>query len=351
MLYNHRMNHMRQPSFISMEAVSSRVGDTNADPADMISPEFRYGQLAGILSDARAFYKDQSPLRVQYLDQQFFDFQNIVDNLPGSQGSFGTGYPFYARREDSTVVPIDEVDRYIGEYELAAQDARRRLIGSWACTSCQGEKELPDLKVYCKPCGVVPLKPRDMFKALPDLDFWAITDDITPEYLSTLQSNLHHAGFFQSDLNIGRSLQDTQRAMSLIGQGVMPQERLPIDVHVVSSFELLEALSGVRDIVQSYDKVDPKEASVPISPTSLHVVWTSQDTPYNFLGDYLFSFTPSEISEEVSEAIEQTNSLIHRMLSVQDVYDIVSQNPKVKRILDTSEVRAILNSRWSKCDD
>lgn len=313
---------------------------------DTDTPAYRYKDLASILQRAQEFNEDESDSRGEYLSKQFEDFQEIVSRIPGSIGIFGTGHPFYATKETGAIVPIEEVNRYIETYKNTALEEARKNIGPWVCTICQTEKSLPDLKEFCKPCNKVVLRPRDIFKALPDLDFWAIADSNNPEYLSTLQSNLHRAGFFQSDVNIARSIQDTNTVMDTLARGYIPKERFPIDVHVITAENFHNALSGVRDKINLYGKNKEESLFVPISPMSLHVVWESTDKPYDFMKDYLFSFTPGKVSDLLASDIRHTDEIVRKFLDQDDIYSIVARHKKEERQLQTPDVRKILENRW-----
>lgn len=305
-----------------------------------------YDEITKTLTEARRFNVDSSGLKREYYFRQFEDFSNIAASTEGYKGSFGTGYPFYAAGDDTGLAKIAEIDRYIAQQEANARLTAQRSIGIWTCSQCQKENMLPDLKTYCKPCIDTLIKPRDVFKALPDLDFWAVVEKVDTQKLLTLENSLHGSNFFQSDLDIARSVHDTQKAMSTIAHDDIPVERLPLDAHVITPEELREALAGVRHEVESYSNVSDRDIFVPISPISLHVAWERIDEPYDFMKDYLFSFTPQNMASDLADDIFTTDEIVRRTLSSSDIYDIISRYAKEKRQLDSPAVRRILDSRW-----
>lgn len=308
-----------------------------------------HGDLIEALQIARAFNADQSVLKGDYLKEQFEEFETVASWVPGYLGSFGTGYPFYANRADGTVVAVEEIDRFVGAVEDKARQASSRELGAWLCGVCQVEELLPDLKSKCRPCEATEVKPRDIFKALPDLDFWVVLDETSPAREARLQQYLSRAGFFQSDTDIYFAIKDAMDVSSAIVAGATPDAKLPIDLHVVTKAQLLSALADVRQVITDvYRPGDIDEDNeVPIFPRSLHVTWEDVDHAYDFMKDFLFSFTPRGINDaELTEAIEYTRDVIKECLCAQDVVELVSAYPKEMRQLQNVEVQNLLLERW-----
>jgi hypothetical protein len=317
----------------------------------VIDLEARYGaasnrliahtELIETLDLARQFNADQSLIKGDYLRAQFDSFAEAASWMPGYQGVFGTGYPFYAEREDGTVVAIDEIDRFVGTIRDKAASDEMRGVGAWVCGACQVATEHRDLKERCRPCVDTTLKPRDVFKALPDLDFWVIVDENNPYIEGLLQTYMQRAGFQQSDADIYYSIKDTKSVLEGLQQGEQPEKRLPIDLHVITVSQLKQALTGVQDAVKTGDMY------VPIAPRSLHVVWETVDEPYDFMKDFIFSFTPKDIAhEELGEMITETRKLVLQHIGPKLAEEVVkSAHPKERRQLGTPELGKLLLDR------
>lgn len=133
--------------------------------------------LTDILDTAIKFTADESLVKGEYFSYQFNQFHEAVKDIPGVIGVFGTGYPFYAYQDDGSIADIPEIQRYQRSFQSAIERDRLRAYGGWLCGACELACDLPDLKKYCKPCDSVDFKPRDIFKALPDLDYWVVVED------------------------------------------------------------------------------------------------------------------------------------------------------------------------------
>ena len=301
--------------------------------------------LSETLEKAVDFYADESLLKGRYFARQFEEFDVAVSKVSGVIGTFGTGYPFYAEKPDGqSIHAIPEISRYIKSFYASVEDDRVRGYGSWICGACDAEVNLPDFKKFCKPCKAVSFKPRDIFKALPDLDYWVIVDDshTTPEEVEdSIQTNIEAAGFFSSDADIVAATLRTRRAMDAILGGIMPDEKLPSDVHIVTKTQLLDCMAKVPDAVSSGQ-------DVPISPRSLHKYWEPTDAPYDFVKDFVFSFTPNNWQDPLL-----VSTLIKAQKDTAKVIDdpvglVGSRAPKEARQLEAPGLSEALTTRVSK---
>lgn len=286
------------------------------------------------------FDKNESILRGDYFRQQFADFHAAVQSIPGYRGVMGTGHPFYAFRPDGGVHAIEEYERHIGEaHELLSRDTGR-AIGTWACASCQANFILPDLKRFCKPCDVTELKPREVFKRMPDLDFWIIVEKNSPQIEQLAEALLRKEGFYTSDEAIYPALQEITEVMQTLNDGSMPSARLPIDLHIVDEATMIQLMNDVPVQLQQHD-----DAFVPISPRSLHVEWEDTDTPYNFVKDFLFSMTPYGWSDELESTLALTRRQAKDIIGDTAVTRVSALAEKEARQLATPGLRDSLKLR------
>jgi hypothetical protein len=300
-------------------------------------------RLAYAIELSMGFNEQEAPNKGEYFKEQFADFQKAVEQVPGYLGVFGTGYPFYAWNDSGGVHEVVEIKRFTSSFlpKISADSAR--LIGSWPCAKCQVDSKLPDLKTFCKPCEIVSYKPRDLFKALPDVDFWVVVDELTPEVEAQVGDSLQSAGFFTSDEDIKAALDSTVSVMEAVARGKVPEDRLPADLHIVTKPQLLEAMSGVETML-----ADPRLGNVvPILPRSLRTVWQQPDKPYNFAKDFLFSMTPSGWTDEsLMAALDNARRAARVTLDGQVVEAVSAMEPKEARIIEsTPAIRRVVEER------
>lgn len=311
--------------------------------------ELSINDLVEIVETSIVFNEDERAEKSAYYREQFNDFSDAMLRLPFVVGVFGTGYPFYNTRADGSIVTIQEISRYLAELSKNIQRDNTSLLAKWACVGCQIENKLPDLKTFCKPCMIAPTKPRDIFKAIPDLDYWVITENEDPYSLALIQQYTARQGFFPSDGDIGKSAQQTMQAMDEVLKTGSSQKKLPIDLHVITADEFADAVEGMTEALgSSYVPGGNIAGSYsPINPMSLHVQWERPDEPYDFTKDFLLSLTLHPDSKQsVQNIFNNGADAVGRMLSFQDIVEIISRYPKERRQLETAELLDLLQKRW-----
>jgi len=317
----------------SSELIINKPGGHQQWPSDRVaefkanySKEFlSHRALMRILDIAVQFTADESLTKGQYFDCQFDRFHDAMNTIQGVIGVFGTGYPFYARQDNGAIADIPEMRRYQKSFQAAIHRDRLRSYGGWLCGACELACDLPDLKRYCKPCDSVDFKPRDIFKALPDLDYWVIVDDAPEIKLRQQEEEIQEcartATFEPSDRNIVQTLETTKYVMETVLRGFQPGATLPVDMHIITKTALLTCLKEAPDAIRNGNTVD-------IAPRSLHKVWEDTDEPYDFIKDFLFSLTPHTWKDsELMQVLSNTQ---------RDVYDLIVDNP-IRAVSDRAE--------------
>lgn len=309
--------------------------------AVMAERQLGHEELNETLDMAVRFIDDESVLKEKYFDTQFIDFDRSVQSVEGVIGTFGTGYPFYAKKESGGIYRIGEMTRYIRTFKEPLDRDRKRDYGAWICGVCEVVKSLPDLKTHCKPCDSVDFKPRDIFRALPDLDYWVIVEDGADleKILPTIEANIKSDGFFTSDEDVTKAIKATNQAMRDILKGNMPDTKLPIDLHVVTKSQLLSCIGDVNLALA-------KGLTVPITPISLHKKWEKADAPYDFLKDFLFSLTPNNWREsECVQALGDARVAAREIVGDDAVAIVSNMAEKEARQLNTPGIREALKKR------
>lgn len=99
------------------------------------------------------FEEENSELKRKYLIWNIETFNFLASKVSVGLGSFGTGYPFYAldERMQGKLPIIQEQVRYNRQL---VKDGKNIENSIWKCKSClkQNYKDMPDLKIICKPC-------------------------------------------------------------------------------------------------------------------------------------------------------------------------------------------------------
>ena len=301
-----------------------------------------HDRLRGALELSATFVADESVFKGKYLESEFEEFTEVASAVPGVIGTFATGYPFYAQKPDGGIHNIPEIQRYIGEFNSKITEDEARGIGGWLCGMCDMVLELPDLKQACNPCDVVSIKPRDIFRAMPDLDFWVIAEDkaLGSDLEVSLQREVEQAGYVTSDVNILRAIDSATEVMTSVAKKSMPRERLPIDLHIVGFSQFADVLKRAPDAIA-------RKEMLPIAPRSWHKRWEPTDSPYDAAKDYLFSLTPGKLDNTyLRTLLTESRAATKKMIAEEEPADLVAARAaKEARQLQTPGVKSALRRR------
>lgn len=258
------------------------------------------------------FERNNSNLKRMYLVHNIKLYNHIVKKVEGFCGSFGTGYPFYALKKDLTgkLPIIDEQIRYNDELITTVEKSKNTI---WSCSEClQNGNLMPDLKQICKPCHNIEdaLKPRRILTRLPDVNMWMVCEenciDIVKEELIYLFNKYN---LRSSDIDPIQTIYDISEINDDITEGRMPEKLLPVDANIISYSELYSLIEQVPSILQS--SIEKGEIPyLPISPLSYRKNWQYDDTPYNFIHDYLSSLTEFHFNDDLNQILMQTRNTI-----------------------------------------
>lgn len=193
-----------------------------------------------------------------YLKRYIMLFNSIVSKLHYTNGTFGTGYPFYVLDEnfEGNLPIIAEQLRYNDEL---LEETLKSGDSTWYCEKClfQNAFKMEDLKQICKPCPNIEdsLKPRKVINRLPDMDLWMIYEgsnisDVCIEFASNLSRN----GFYPSDIDPIKSIEDMKEIKENLSNGLIPSKFIPIDTHIIKYNELMECIESVPNELKQSEK-------------------------------------------------------------------------------------------------
>ena len=262
----------------------------------------------------------------KYLIQIIMLYNSIVSELNGYKGSFGTGYPFYALKSDLTgeLPIIKEQLRYNNELATAA---REHQCTSWECERCLRENgsQMANIKEVCKPCQKVDnsLKPRKVINRLPDMDLWMVCDQEKIEQSKTrLIEEFKKNNLRTSDVDPIRTIKEINGIANSLAKEQMPKKMVPIDTHIIDYQTLLSLIEQVPEALAKASK----DGSIPyleIWPVSYRKTWQHDDQPYNFVHDYLYSFSPYNFEGTLREQLERTRSIISKLYTIEQLYNFM----------------------------
>lgn len=259
-----------------MYTIGSMRGIEN--PKFQIEP-FAFQQLSEALDITRRIYRSR-----KFAEQYARFADETADKFIESEharGAVGLGYPFYIL---STSLPeyfqINEYERFLNETTSRLKEAsgRENDLG-WVCPSCQEQGSFSDLKELCKPCGHTLFKPREIFKAVPDVDIVLVADNRDSD---TLDGVAHRA----ADLRLNVSDASIRQAVNGFVEGFRaedPSQYMMVDLHVVSQNDLQRSFEAVLE--------GDFHAEIPKASYRGNGNWDhSEALPIGW--DYLMSFTP-----------------------------------------------------------
>lgn len=272
------------------------------------------------------YEKCNTDLKRKYILWNIEVFNTLASHVSVREGTFGTGYPFYAldNHLQGTLPIIPEQVRYNRQLVKDGEPFQKSI---WLCKSCLEEKysTMPDLKKICKPCPNMPntLKPRKIINRLPDTDMWLVCKDgCTNQAQTELTELFKQYNMHTSDLDPIKSIEEISFIAEKIKQGIFPKILLPIDAHIIEYSVLKELIKAVpKELEKSvHEGIKPY---LPITPKSYRKEWQFDDKAYNFIFDYLASFTPFHFSSELEEMVKKSRIEIASTFSPEEAFDIL----------------------------
>ena len=262
----------------------------------------------------------------QYLVKIIELYNSIVKDLNGFAGSFGTGYPFYTLNTDLTgeLPIIMEQIRYNIELSNAVIAHQGE---SWPCKKClqRNGSKMPDLKVICNSCEEVDsrLRPRKVINRLPDMDLWMVCrkEDIE-ENKREIVSRLNQNKLYSSDTDPVRTIRDVKEIADDLQKDKMPSKFVPIDTHIIDYDTLLSLIEQIPETLAKAMETG-EIPYLPIHPISYRKDWQQDDVPYNFVHDYLSSFTSFNFEPTIREKLENTRKIISKLYTIDELYNFL----------------------------
>ena len=306
------------------------------------------------------FEYNTSNLKKKYFAKNILAFKSLSNLVPNSCGVFGSGFPYYALSHNfSGDIPI--IQEQIRYNQDLVNDAQKAKNAPWICAGCliQNYDMMPDLKQICKPCPNVinEMKPRKILNRLPDLDIWFVCkDNCRNETAQAISQLLSTFGMTSSDINPIETIKDLKEISTDLSKGIMPKHFLPIDVHIIEESQLKNLINAVYPTLEASINTSTIPY-LPVLPLSLRKTWQFDDTAYNFLFDFLFSFTPINLDNELIKVTDLARHKISSNFSSQQLKELVfnmATDSTKRRIQTQSAIFKNLTDKfdfWRRCHE
>jgi hypothetical protein len=278
-------------------------------------------------------------ISIPYIEKEAYDVSLLLDKvlLDNHKISLGVGYPFYVINGDKKPIEVDEIKNFVKTNFKLFMKNKNGSNEAWKCPQCQEENNLTNLKTFCKNCNLSILKPRILFKTLPDIDIITIVDKLDENTESKIKKALQIKGYVASDTSVRQTVHDMVDVLSNIITGKKTSKKLPIDIHVIEKKNFLDSLEKIK----SGEKIS---ANV----RSLRSSWENNILPIWF--DLVFSAT--NLKNKADPSIE--NKISETLGAIKDNYgtdglieEIKNYSSRAAKILETPEILENMKHRIS----
>lgn len=312
--------------------------------------------LTKTVESSSEFERCNTEQKKQYLIDNIQKISNIMLNCDNCSWSFWTWYPFYAlwTNFEWNLPIIQEQLRYNKELQNLLDQSSSQI---WCCFSDLQCKNMKDLKTKCKQCQKIEdgLKPRKIINRLPDIDMWAVRkDNKIEENKEMLRQKFACEHMYPSDIDPIRTMQEIQEIVWDLKKWEEVEKFLPLDIHMIGYDTLKALIHKVPEVIKENINIDTQVPYLPISPLSLRKNWQYDDQPYNFILDFLLSFTPQNLEKDLLLLLYQARKEVTKVLDTTEKRLKILESvcgDATKRRLQTSELKNIYLERlkqWEK---
>lgn len=252
---------------------------------------------------------------------------------PSYLGSFGLGYPFYAKNK-SEFFKVDEINNFITKGVQEVID-KNKNTENWICPGCQTKNKPTDLISVCNNCKLVgeEIKPRKILATIPDLDMLVILNEADQATLEKVQGILHSKDYKQSDISIKDSFRNTKKVLEDLKNNKESTSKLPIDLHVLTGSQFKEIASRIA-----------KGEKSRIKCPALHMTWENHDLQIWF--DFVFSMKEIDLTSELREVLLKSRKMLKESWGEDNLVDAIKNYyPRIQRIFETKEVEIALRDK------
>lgn len=123
-------------------------------------------------------------------------------------------------------------------------------------------------------------------------------------------------------------MKDLEEIVDQIKHQRIPKKTLPIDAHIIGYSTLLSLIKQVPLILNQSSKSNDTPY-LPIHPLSLRKTWQYDDVAYNFIHDFLSSFTEFGLEENLQEVLTDVRNVVANGYTLDELYHyLIITGPK-----------------------
>ena len=163
-------------------------------PADR--PSLTFDEVTSIVSRGVQYLDGEIPGAIDDTVRLAKEILTVLcSDVDGVTGGFGVGFPFHSVDREGNVARNPEFSDY-NQRLLAkiALSAGESPSPTWDCSGLFGSDR--HTTSDCKKCPITTLKPRDVLKALPDIDLFVIATDNDQSTRDQIQTVANQGGFY-----------------------------------------------------------------------------------------------------------------------------------------------------------
>lgn len=290
-------------------------------------------RLLKIADRNNLFYSD--PKSVEFLLSQYNNFVSLFNYKDYMEAIGGMGFPFYYLNHNG--LP-KEFSRFSSEVITAIKLDEKLNVNGWVCSKCQNDNGLQDLKTFCLECDTSKLKPRDIFKLVPDLDILLVVDSFNLIIAKDISDTCRVANFMPSDPDISETVDRLEDTFDSFEQVKQKEKPFPVDLHVVSVETLIESLKNIQN----------GNLKTILSTRALYTDWQISDLPLLF--DFVFSLSFSKLkNDDLQTEVNKTEKFIKENFSFDQLVEVLSStNSRAERLLKEDSIKLNLKSKYDK---
>lgn len=189
----------------------------------------KFSEVVGALERTYELFTDKSsPKNLLRSERRFA--QTMLDELPYVSLVLTSGYPSYLPHKRGAYL-VGEIGTHVG----TMLEKARKISGEvgedyvWPCPSCVDSNGLPNLRDRCNPCTETPMKPRDVYETLLDMDFFIVVDGQVPDVENDVWETCARHGYHPSERVMREAVMDFPG-------------KLCVDMNIVSASDFDRAL-------------------------------------------------------------------------------------------------------------
>lgn len=273
--------------------------------------------VQSFIQRSESFFSNPNSLR--YMTSQAETIFKGFESKDYFVAGIGFAYPYYILGADETT--LNEVNNFHYKIrDIHTEEAEKNPNG-WVCSSCKDVNELTDFKTFCKKCSFSVLKPRDLFRMLPDIDVILIVNEVNEDLKKEAKSTLVKKNFVTMDYSVSEILEKVANSFKDIENGTGNDVLIPVDFHICTMDDFKQA---------TFISID--DLSYKIPRMSLHADWESNPLPFFINAVFSFNIVNSS-NEDFNKLLYEFFHKVKEKYTIEELVSIFSkQSERLERL-------------------